>query len=406
MSLKSIISLEYLITFLLIYTSRETLLFGTNNNNETLLVGYIVPILLLLLLFLLGGSSYLQYAKPQKLCITLSIFTAITMLLNVDINIKYGYELLLFVLALKYVKYITFKRFTEIYSNIMYYLSVFSAITAILYMLYPSYVLLFPTIVNKGGLYFYNLFFALIPAEMDGVYFRMYGIFREPGVAMIFINLAIIFELFIKKVKNYKKILVFILAIGLTFSTAGYIVTFLILVSFLFASRKINSSMAIVVLLLIIASTYIVYTNKFVYMLVFSKFSNSESSSTAARFGSVVNNLNLLYNHPQGIIYGLGYQNVEDAFVNIGNRSLGEEHNTNTVLKELAVHGFFFTYILFSRIYKFFKNNFSLSKQNTILLFVVVLLMLGNEDISFNIILFILAFYSFRPKCKLNTYEH
>ena len=42
---------DYFIIFLLIYTSRETVLFGTNNDSTIALLGFCAPVIVLILLF-------------------------------------------------------------------------------------------------------------------------------------------------------------------------------------------------------------------------------------------------------------------------------------------------------------------------------------------------------------------
>lgn len=390
---------EYIIIFLLIYTSRETLLFGTNSDTVMNQIGYVVPIVTLCLLSFVKRNvcSSHNHKRLKALLIFLVLFT---MVVNWDLNLKYGYEIILICVACQISLKIPFSKFVEVYSNIILFLSVFAIVTALLYIIYPSYVGYFPTIVNKGNLIYYNLGLAVIPDELCGVYFRMYGIFREPGVAIIFTNISLAFELFVKNVVNVKRILILVMAVFLTYSTAGYIVTFLLIFTYILSLRKRTYLIPFSVIG-IICIAFCLISNDYIYTLVFDKFSNPDSNSLAARLGSVGNNLKLLLDNSLGFLPGLGFQTVEDAFVKFGERFEGQGHNTNTILKLLAVHGFILFCVVMKRLYTFFMLRFIEHKYKIrIFLFMTFLLMLGNEDLIVNVIFYIIVFYSLKLKFK------
>lgn len=388
--------LDYIILFTLIFTSRETLLFGTNQDAIMVMVGYICPVIVLLILLLRKHKDGSK--SSTNLLVTLCACTIVTMFFNFDINIKYGYEILLYLLSYLIANQIKFDKFVNIFCDIILFLAFFAVFSAVVYYVTPSLLSLFPVVENKSNIQFYNMFLSVIPSERYGVFFRSYGIFREPGVAMIFFNIALIFELFFKGKKYFMRLMLLILAVGLTFSTAGYIVLLgIIAVYILNKNNKKSFGYSFVVVMAFIGGVFLISYNDYINMMVFGKFSNSQSSSTSARFGSVYNNISLIIEKPIGILWGLGYQYVEDAFELLGKRSYGGEgHNTNTILKELSVHGAFYASCIVTELYLFIKRRLLLSEMTTFLLFVVIVAAFGNEDLTVNILLFLLVFYSQR----------
>ena len=393
---------DYVILFALIYTSRDTVMFGTNESPVMSIIGYIVPIIVLLILYV--KYKIVDNYRTDQVVAVLLVCTIFTMIFNFEMIIKNGYELLLLLIASRYVRCIKFEKFTKVYCNILYVLSVISSITAVAFLLYPSFVNIFPTIINKSTLVFYNLWLCVIPQDLYGVSFRMYGIFREPGVAIIFINIALLFELFCFTKINIKHIAVLVISVIFTFSTAGYIVTFFIFLIYAIANNKVNRSQAFPLSLLILSVfSVLLYSSDFVYDLVLGKFSNSESSSTAARFGSITNNIRLLLDNPHGLVVGLGYQFVEDVFVHYGQLARGEGHNTNTILKLLSLHGIIYVSICLSKVMTFINKCLYQKGFCAILLFVSIMMLFSNEDLTVNILLYLIVFYSFNTNA--NAYE-
>ena len=193
---------DYFIIFLLIYTSRETVLFGTNNDSTIALLGFCAPVIVLILLFFrkdkARGSNVFKYNDRSRDTAIIIIFMIImTMVINLDLNVKYGYEILLCLIAYNIANQVVFERFARVYSDIMEFLSLFAIVTFVIYIIYPGIFGVFPVITNKSSLDYIFLGLSVLPKELLGVVLRMYGIFREPGVAIIFVNLALLFELFV-----------------------------------------------------------------------------------------------------------------------------------------------------------------------------------------------------------------
>lgn len=387
---------DYIIIFILIYTSRETVLFGTNANTAITFLGYIAPVVVLFILTLRkGGKKANRYNKQTYDSAIIIIFVILmTMIANLDINVKYGYEIVLCLTAYNLVNQIDFERFAKVYNDILLSLSLFAVITTLAYIFYPGYVGSFPAITNKGNYDFYFLGLSVIPGEISGVLFRLFGIFREPGVAIIFINIALLFELFVLNRKKLFRVLLLVLTVGLTLSTAGFIITFFILMTYLLQAHKKHAVVSLFFLGLVLASSYFIIQNDFIYAALFNKFITTESASTGARFGSITNNIKLILDNPLGMFFGLGYHHVESFFEGLESVSRGQAHNTNTLLKELSVHGVFFFLYFLAKIYNFSKGIIRRRSWQTLFVFLALVMMLSNEDLTVDFILYVIVMYS------------
>lgn len=389
------IYIDYLIIFILIFTSRETIQFGTTQNETMLIIGYIAPLFVLVLLLIRKGH-FRNYNKSSfDLLIILSTCSLLTMFLNFDINVKYGYEILLFLLSYHIANQLEFNKFAKIYCDILQLLAFFAILATVIYFVASPIFSYFPIIENKSHLRYYNLFLSVIPVDRFGVIYRLYGIFREPGVAIIFFNLALAFEMFLFNSKKLIRVFLLLLAIVLSYSTAGYIVSFLIIACYLLYNQKKHKAVTLFASIFFVVLVVIISQSDYFNTMVFGKLTDEDSSSRGARLGSITNNLNLIIENPIGFLWGLGYQFVEDAFVAIGRMSfVGESHNTNTILKELSVHGIFFTIYLITSIYQFVRYSFLLKGLMLLAVFSTILIAFGNEDLTSDILLFLLVFYS------------
>ena len=110
-----------IILFILIYTSNDTVVFGTNSSSSIFYVKYIL--LFLIVGFLVskkGLSKNIQsYVFILSLCFILSFIASPT-------GFGFIYILLLFLIALFYAHIVTFPKFCEYFNKIVYIYAIFS----------------------------------------------------------------------------------------------------------------------------------------------------------------------------------------------------------------------------------------------------------------------------------------
>lgn len=194
----------------------------------------------------------------------------------------------------------------------MVFLTVYSLIcTYLLKMFVFRGILPIPAVTNSAGANFLN--FGLSYVVNIESYFRNFSIFREPGIYQVFLNIAIIFELFARKRKNELWLIILLIGVISTFSSIAYMATVLILLGavingFFFERSKDNRRM----ILLLTFGLFIGVVACLVSPTVLSYLSSSTEkwdvghSSFYIRFNSILIALNIGLDSP---IIGHGITN-------------------------------------------------------------------------------------------------
>ncbi|WP_276382071.1 hypothetical protein [Flavobacterium sp. H4147] len=388
---KSISNLKfshYIVLFIIIYISDDTFNFGTNENYVYLLAKYIIYLLLTVYLLSVTNLKFLTTLTKSSLVFYLIVFFIIlTSFYNFDISGGYVYQIWLFFLALLVVNFYSSKQFIYVYLKIVYTLSFVSLLIFIISNISSSIFQIFPMQTNSAGANVYNLGICMV--SFENTYIRNMSIFREPGVFMIYLNFAVILELFFKEEINRRYLLVFILAIVSTFSTAAFIILGTILFAYLFiksTKKVVLKNKAIILGLIMLAVLFILSSAEF-YNMIFDKIGKDSigEGSSLARGVSVLANFNIfLENFLFGVgikIYPLTFSKATLALIGV---SLDIGNNTNTITTILAVYGIFtgflFVYMLFS-----FAKKTSNSLVIRVLIFLVLIMFYSNEDMRYSL---------------------
>ncbi|MCM3636545.1 O-antigen ligase family protein [Sporosarcina luteola] len=236
--------------------------------------------------------------------------------------------------------------------------------------------------------------------DIEG-YYRLFGMFRESGVFQIFLNTAIIMELFLRKGRvRFFKLSVLLAGLILTFSTPGYLATILILISYTFFSKKkisekekksiIAGVMLLVVMLLVLYfsnSTFSDGINN-----AWTKLTNKESSYLG-RTTSIIVELKLWSEKP---IFGYGIQEGFELSKTAGMETLGfYMFNTSTITGLLVTFGGIFTLILVLMLLAFslrLKTNFI----GAFLITIGIFIMISSQLMMYNAYFYALLFISIK----------
>ena len=370
---------SFIILFLFIFLSIETLLFGTNGNMNVLLVGYVGYFLLAI--YLIFKHDW-KIKNKSFILLFLILMSLIGFLFDVQQPLKYFYEIMIILMAYVYVNKYDLKEFKIQYVNLIY---IISFISVVLFIASQFISLPFIEIINKNNIPIQSLIFATLSS-------RNAGLFREPGVFMIFVNLALIFEIFKNKV-SFKKVVVFILAVATTYSTAGYIVIAITLCCFIL-KNKLGLFEKILYTILVFIAFFFVYSSEYTKDVVFGKIENLNNDSTLSRTSSVYYNIELATSSIKSFLIGNGYSITENSFVEASYKMTSVEgNNTNTFLKMLSLHGFIYFFIVFIGNIKFWLKQYGIF-MGLLLLFLYIL-MTSNEDFCLDVLIYILMFYGY-----------
>lgn len=388
------LTLGNFIVFLLILVSKETLLFGTNANKMFFYIHIAIQVLILVCLLLFTRT---MQRSLLLFSVALMILNVLTFIINRDGDyFKFIYSCLLIVLSLFVVTFIKIDEFIEAYSNILYFLACFSIVLFLVAYFVPELVNVFPILTNEEGFHYSFLGFGAVQKTFASALPRMYGIFREPGVFGCLLSFAIVIELFFKEELSIKRTVILSLAAMLTFSTAAYIVLFMLVALYLvndFLGGRVGKKSTIFLVVFVLIALFLlleIVIGRFLGF-VFDKLF-VDNSSRDARFGAISANLRMFFENP---IVGKGWSFVQNNYISYAEIGLYESrHNTNTFLKYLSIYGVIAFGVLVTGTYKFFK----IASKNMILgwlLMALWVVILSNEDFTLNIMFYILPLYGF-----------
>lgn len=233
---------------------------------------------------------------------------------------------------------ITFKRFKVIYLNVC---SLLALISLIIYML--AHLGLAPiTIVNLSLFSFFHCL------GWDGISDRLFGIYWEPGVYQIVLNVSLF--IYLNEIANMSltkrqkiKLTIIIIALLLTQSTAGYLNLAIIVGLIVFRSKKIRSNIFILTATCFLACLAIYYLYNSPVVQKKLEQQGKEGTSYEIRLADNIGMLIMTSEKPL-IGYGLSSTNYD-----IRAEELGNQTSSNGILAMSAMLGlpFLFVYLYF-----------------------------------------------------------
>lgn len=383
--------IKYIILFLLIYCSFESLLFGTNILPLFQVAMAGIYIILELVMLLLVFITHEKISFDKNTVLTSATLIGLIFLTQIYsyvtgyslLSPQYFYNVLLIIMACTMTKLYSRQAFEEMFVNIMYWLSIAGIGIYVINMLGVS--LPHIVLVNRANSLFYHY---LVAAQLSGDYTipRLYGVFREPGVLGVYVSLAVFFELFRVKKISLLKIGVFIIATLLTFSTAGYITVGVLALAYLL-SVKNNLQKFILILLSIIVLCFGLTDQ--VNQFVFGKFytaNNSLNSRIYSLYGGFVLSV-------QGFFLGHGWDYIINNFTRFIDRTyyITDTSFTNTYLRMACTYGWIFTSVVLVYTLKFLKRH-NISIFQLILITIAWFCIFSNENFLLNLIIYVILF--------------
>ena len=369
----------------LILVSSDTFFWGTNGIDFFRAVPRYGAIIVCLLLFV----------KPKVIKLDLRYICILSLLLIPYILSCFFRECStsMFVIYLAYIfvgyfvaTRISFDTFSRVFEKTIYFICCFSIVIELIAYIIPSISHIFPIVTNTADHQIVNFVFSGIELNNFGsVFLRNHGIFWEPGVFQIYINFALIIYLFYQKKFSIKKVLIYSLSIFITFSTAGYIVYAVIMLSYFLNSKdfsSINKTYRRLFVFLFSAVLLIVLlseTSGILYDKLFSKF-DMQNGSFLARFNSIVSDFYMVKSSPW---IGVGMGNINKLTEFYARQVLGvyADSNSNGVFYQFAAYGLIFGFTYLFGLIGIFKR-FNISRFTKICLCCAFLLMFFGERLE------------------------
>lgn len=389
-------TIKTLLILCIIVVSDDTLIFGTNSNLifETIKYVVLISIFLMLAFNQIGLLNLHKVKQSMVCCVAMCILVLASGLINGDLRTGYFYKCVILLLSYEVASDMGLEDFARIYEKIVYFFAIISVVLTLIAEIRLSLFSVFPRFYNSAGTSFYNMGVYLVPTSVGLL--RNYGIFREPGVYQMFLMLGLIFHVYYSHSVKAYRVITYVLAIVLTFSTTGYIALAIFFVLYLFKEnisfseqkRKYFIICALILVTLFLATKTDLLSSE---GMIFNKFSNTKRTTTIARSASVFSNLKIWLNYP---IFGAGLIKVSEKFPQLAFEMFGKAvtHNTNTLLCELATYGIIYTLLLTYSYWKF-SVRLTNKKIQRFLILVIVFVLSCGEKLTFSPIIYILAFY-------------
>ena len=394
-------NLVWFIIFIL-YVSVDTFLFGTSDLILCTSIYYVSYFLLAIYSFLYIMKKVRVYTNLMLTFIALLFLMLMTMMSNMDISGGYFLYIMVYAISIFAVMRYPMRHFLNAYETIFYYWTCVSLIAYIVFYLFPFIGDFLLTIPNSGGYDFKVLFFTNftynVSSADDISILRNISIFREPGVYMLYILIAMIVVVFFREKIDRKRFFIYLIAMVTTFSTAG-----ILLGGCLFAYVSLSTKdktirfFSFIFLIILVVIGFV--GESIYYDQIFSKFDEDASSykSTLSRIASITIPIEILSDN---FYLGCGISNFPLQFADYAVKFYGisldtSGSSTNFILNTFAVYGIFTGLIFILMIYGWCKRiQYKQKISVTIFLFIILCAAFSNEDVRYSPFFHILLFYS------------
>ncbi|MCI8662929.1 MAG: O-antigen ligase family protein [Hungatella sp.] len=354
-------------------------------------------ILILAMLFLWFAYKKKIYVSREMILILLGLLFSyfLSMIFGgINILIDIG-KILSITICFLFCGLMRQETFIERYKNLLFFITCYSLITFALFYLAPSIFDHLPMI--EGTAPVANAFFSLIPVTMKE-YFRNFGCWQEPGMYCVYLSVAFVFELFCTDEVKLKRILIIILAYITTFSTSGYVVGAVLLITFgarlvLDKKEMTKRSRRIYMIWLLIAVVGILYSYFFGFLsqknYVFLKLQSAGRNikSTSWRLRAIRIAINLI---KQYFPFGSGSEITAEYLIE-------GTILTATPLNWFAFYGFLFGLIMNLGII-FFSKKVGKHLIVSLGIWIALIGVTMAQEMSCTYLMLILVFYSLNMK--------
>jgi hypothetical protein len=299
------------------------------------------------------------------------------------------YRLERFMLAFLLLNYIVYKKISFI-DELRCVLMIF-VVQGIFNFIFSNYFsFLFSPITDRLGVSMFGRFLCFFThQEMDMydlglpvLFIRNIGMFWEPGVFHIFLNIFIFINLFLIKNTTIVWNIIASILIFTTVSTTGYVVLFCQLVFFYFVFKKIYRK---TITSLLIAIPLICGIYYLVEMNVDNKISGTHEGSFDARFYDTVNGIYILFDNPLGIGFStekyMKIATLNQYNIDTGVLATRQAGNTNSIVTLFYTTGFIWGILFMIFMY---KQKLLLQSRCTLLFFGILLVCLASEPLFFS----------------------
>lgn len=200
-------------------------------------------------------------------------------------------------------------EFEKYYNRIILFLSVYSLVILIIYILFPNLIRLLPIIEKDTPFNNFNCIFAIVAD--DPYVLRNYGYFWEPGAFSVFLSIALYIELYKQKTRIIY-LIIYSITILTTLSTLGITCMILLYMTYIVANNRIANKKIRSLLLIFLGcfAIYLLIDGERIIFHILGKLiyrtNNKLNSSTAVRLNAIIYPVQAFLKSP---FVGIGYNN-------------------------------------------------------------------------------------------------
>ena len=387
---------------IILFTSVDTLLFGTNQNQAFLYVPRLLCVVGVIALPLLNSGS-IRRIKIEKqgmfAFFLLLFFMIVSSIINHENTLTFISRMLTLMLGYSISSNVRREQFYHCFDNAMTVIAISALIMETLAYLIPSLVRSLPKVYNTAGTLHYSFFLSSIYERnnIGNLLIRTSGIFWEPGAFAIYLTFALIIQLFVLERIKVKRVVLYLVALFFTFSTTGFVTVAVLILAYLLSHRSSDLSKYVKMIFAALIAAVLIFSlsveNNELFIRVFGKLTSGTSSATT-RYSSIYNGLQVALRHP---LFGVASQsqgymaNFVDAYGNP--YSSGGYIITNTVVGYTVNYGFIFGFVFVYGHFKFIKQ-YAKSLFEIIMLLATFMLAYSGERL-FSFLPFVFIFYGF-----------
>jgi hypothetical protein len=245
---------------------------------------------------------------------------------------------------------------------------------------------------------------------VDYILIRASSIFREPGVFMIFINLAFMLDTFLNYRRiQYIRLIIYFLAILSSFSTGGIICFSLILIASFLNNKEWKS--AILLTFLATIGVLVIINSEDIFLMFFNKLSDTSAGSASARLSSITIPLNVWTDNIKNFFFGCGIRNFEAEYIRAGRELYHttidpQGLSTNTIFNAFAIFGCGFGLFIIGGFYFFTHRVLVAGRLILFLLFLVFCLLFSNENMIYCTTLMVFIMYGLTSSKSTSKTNH
>ncbi len=385
----------YLIILAIIVISDDCYWFSTSSNKMLVSVKYGFFVIFPLFIYFKLGKPQINILPilTMALLFSLSAFVGGASSIGGPISLFF-----LFLSAAIFVKTIRLDSFSRAYIKVSNIIMIYSLCVWIAVILGFTPI---TEVDNMAGATVKVAYLCTFFSDNFGVMLRNGCIFREPGVFMVFINIAFILEIiYLRNRLNIMKLALYVGCMFTTLSTAGLIIILGIYTYYIYVQKTKFLGMAIPIVFMGICMYFLIDSEELIGD-IFGKFDNGmNSASFVGRITSLTIPAMIILHNP---ILGIGAEMFRNEYIKYGKELYHmyidpQELSTNTILNAGAVYGLWFTIFIVLNFYSFSNILVRGKKIHCLYVFLLFMMMFSNESMFYSLIVYILLFYGMNAR--------